>query len=182
MEQLEFDRRLADLAAAVVSKSLKAVAAELLASLGYTRWIYASDNPYGALGFPATLANEYGMWMLAYMARGYVKVDPIVAHCRTSTDPFFWDAHEGWEDAPEKLQAMMHEVVAHGFGSGLAIPLRLPDEPQGLLHVTSPAPLRESRARFEETCPQLQKIGNSMHTAMIRILKENASSHQSMTE
>jgi len=182
MEQLEFDRRLADLAAAVVSKSLKAVAAELLASLGYTRWIYASDNPYGALGFPATLANEYGMWMLAYMAKGYMKVDPIVAHCRTSTDPFFWDARVGWDESNEKLRAMMNDAVGHGFGSGLAIPLRLPGEPQGLLHVTHPAPLRESGAQFKEALPQLRQIGNAMHMAMVRILKENASFQQRMVE
>ena len=77
---------------------------------------------------------------------------------------------------------MMNDAVAHGFGSGLAIPLRLPGEPQGLLHVTSPAPLRESRAQFEEALPQLRQIGNTMHTAMVRIMKETAAFHQRMTE
>jgi len=175
MEQLEFARCLADLAAAGMNKSLKAAATELLMTLGYTRWIYASENPYGALGFPATLANDYGMWMLAYMTKGYMKVDPVVAHCRVSSEPFFWDAREGWDESNEKLRAMMNDAVGHGFGSGLAMPLRLPGEPQGLLHVTNPAPLRESGAQFKEALPQLRQIGNAMHMAMVRILKENAS-------
>ena len=182
MEQREFDRRLADLAAAATNKSLKATAIELLTPLGYTRWIYASENPYGALGFPATLANEYGMWMLAYMSKGYRKVDPVVAHCRVSIEPFFWDAREGWDEATEKLRAMMNEAAAHGFGSGLAIPLQLPSTPPGLIHVTSPAPLRESRAQFEETLPQLRQIGNAMHTAMVAILKETALFQKRMVE
>jgi hypothetical protein len=180
--QLEFDRLISVAAVATTNKSLKVAAAELLASLGYTRWIYASENPYGALGFPATLANDYGMWMLAYMSKGYMKVDPVVVHCRISAEPLLWDAREGWDESNEKLRAMMNDAVAHGFGSGLAIPLRLPGEPQGLLHVTSPAPLRESRAQFEEALPQLRQIGNTMHTAMVRIMKETASFHQRMTE
>ncbi len=182
MERLNFDRCLADLTAAPTNNSLKAAATELLVSLGYTRWIYASENPYGALGFPATLANDYGMWILAYMTKGYMKVDPVVAHCRVSSEPLFWDAREGWDESNEKLRAMMNDAIAHGFGSGLAIPLHLPGEPQGLLYVTSPAPLRESRAQFEETLPQLRQIGNAMHPAMVRILKENASFQQRMKE
>jgi hypothetical protein len=115
------------------------------------------------------------MWMLAYMTKGYMKVDPVVAHCRVSSEPFFWDAREGWDESNEKLRAMMNDAVGHGFGSGLAMPLRLPGEPQGLLHVTNPAPLRESGAQFKEALPQLRQIGNAMHMAMVRILKENAS-------
>lgn len=72
MERLNFDRCLAGLAATTTNKSLKAAATELLESLGYTRGLYASENPCGALGFPATLANDYGMWMLVYMAKGYM--------------------------------------------------------------------------------------------------------------
>lgn len=174
MNQSDFDRRIVTLAAANTNKILKDTAGEMLASLGYTRWIYASENPYGALGFPATLANDYGKWMLMYMAKGYMKVDPIVAHCRASKDPYYWDAHEGWEEASEKVQALMKDAASQGFFSGLAMALHLPGEPPGMLHVTSPDSLSESRAQFEASLPQLRKIGQAMHKAMIGIMKETA--------
>jgi creatinine amidohydrolase/Fe(II)-dependent formamide hydrolase-like protein len=92
MEQEVFEPQVAELAATTTNKALKGAATELLRALGFTRWIYAADNPYGAMGFPATLANEFGMWMIEYMTKGYVRVDPIVSHCRASTEPYFWDA------------------------------------------------------------------------------------------
>lgn len=182
MEQSDFDRRIADLATAATNKVLKETAVEMLASLGYTRWIYASENPYGALGFPATLANDYGKWMLMYMAKGYMKVDPIVAHCRASTEPYYWDAHEGWEAASEKVRALMKDAASQGFSSGLAMALHLPDAPPGLLHVTSPDTLSESRAQFEASLPQLRQIGKAMHTAMTGIMIETARIQQRMMQ
>ena len=174
MEQQEFEQRLATLAAADTTKRLREATADLLMALGYRRWIYASDNPYGTLRLPATLANDYGMWMLTYMTKGYMKVDPILEHCRSSTEPLLWDSREGWDETPEKVQAMMRDAAENGFGSGVAIPLRLPDQPQGVINVTSPVPLADSQAHFEAMLPCLRQVGMTLHAGMINILKESA--------
>lgn len=155
----------------------------LLAAHGYNRWLYASANPYGKTGFPATLANEFGSWMLEYMVKGYQKVDPIVLHCRASTEPLLWDAGAGWEGAESMVHQLMRDVMANGFGSGLAIPLSGPGNgrPQGVFNVTDSAPLSESRDRFDALMPRLVLVGQALHQAMSKILKEAARFHDELT-
>jgi hypothetical protein len=173
MHPHEFDQQISRISSATTNKTLKVAATELLAALGFTRWIYASENPYSTLGLPVTLANDYGMWILTYMAKGYQSIDPVVAHCRTSTTPIFWETGADEANADDRLRSLMNDARAHGFGSGLAIPMQPPGTPLGMLNVTSPDPLASSRGQFETALPLLQQLGLAMHVTMMRILADN---------
>lgn len=162
-----FAHHLDAIAAARTNKTVKDAAAAVLSNDGFDRWLYACDNPYGKLGLPITLANEYGAWILTYTVKGYQKIDPVLAHCRANTDPVMWDATVGWETAEPSVQAFMKDVAAHGFGSGVAIPLHEFEESKGLLSLTHPAPLAKARPLFEEALPRLVQIGQTMHRTIV---------------
>lgn len=177
--QHEFDPRINALAKMTTNRQLKEEVTLLLAAQGFSRWLYASSNPYGKIGFPVMLANEFGNWMMEYMMKGYAKVDPIVLHCRTSNEPLLWDAGTGWENAEPKVRQLMCDIQSKGFGSGVAIPLGGPDigMPQGMFNVTAPTPLSESRDQFNKLLPRLVTIGQALHQAMDSILRENVRIH-----
>jgi hypothetical protein len=68
----------------------------------------------------------------------------------------------------------MQDVAAHGFGSGVAIPLHEFEESKGLLSLTHAASLAEARPLFEEALPRLVQIGQTMHRTIVGRLKKNA--------
>lgn len=176
MDQTVFDDHLAALKQADSTKKIKECVADILSGLGYTRWIYASENPYGGMGFPITLANEYGLWMVTYMTKGYMSVDPLVAHCRANSEPLLWDAGEGWGEAPEKVQALMKDAAANGFASGLTIPLRLTDKPPAMINISSKEALVVSRAAFKANRDRLCQVGLAMHAAVVAVMEATSRS------
>ena len=147
---------------------------QTLLALGFESWIYASENPYSPLALPATLANgQTTRWLMTYLMKGYQEIDPIIIHCRKENAPIFWDSRVGWESAAPEVQKFMRDVSRHGFGSGLALPLKQQDAPNGLLSLTSKQSLALEYTRYEEMLPYLAKIGAAAHTAMHQILKKH---------
>ena len=159
--------------AAKTSGSLRRVMMNALHALGFEMWAYASENPYSPLALQATLASgQTTRWLMTYLMKGYQDIDPIVIHCRNENEPFFWDANTGWEAAAPEVQKFMNDVIRHGFGSGLALPLKQKDAPNGLLSLTSKQSLDQEYKRYEELLPHLARIGVAAHETMHQILKK----------
>ena len=174
MEVHFLDVHLQPIGAATTSGSLRRAMIQALQALGFERWVYASENPYSPLAMPATLASgQTAKWLVTYLMKGYQEIDPIVIHCRSEVDPLFWDSKAGWENADPKVQKFMMDISKHGFGSGLALPLRQHGAPNGLLSLTSEHSLDEEYARYEGFLPCLTKIGVTAHDVMHQILKKS---------
>ena len=146
---------------------------QTLQALGIESWVYASDNPYSTLGLPATLASgQTTRWLMTYMMKGYQAIDPIIVHCRNDKEPFFWDSRVGWEGADPKVKNFMMDVSKHGFGSGVALPLKPEGTPNGLLSLTSEQSLDLEYKRYQKLLPCLARTGFVAHEAMHQILKK----------
>lgn len=146
--------------------------------LGFEMWLYASENPYSPMAMPATLASgQTARWLIKYMMKGYQEIDPIITHCRNENEPFFWDSKAGWGDADPKVQKFMVDVSRHGFGSGLALPLKQQGGPDGLLSLTSSQHLDKEYLRYQELLPCLTKVGVTAHGVMHQILKKSKTNH-----
>ena len=174
MNLKDLDMHLQSIKAVTTSGSLRRVMIQALQSLGFESWVYASDNPYSTLAMPATLANgQTTRWLMRYMMKGYQAIDPIIVHCRNEDEPFFWDSRSGWENADSRVQNFMLDVSKHGFGSGVALPLKPEGAPSGLLSLTSKQGLELEYKRYQELLPCLTRIGATAHEVMHQILKKN---------
>ena len=161
--------------AVTTSGSLRRAMIQTLQVLGFESWVYVSDNPYTTLALPATLASgQTTRWLMTYMMKGYQAIDPIIVHCRNDKEPFFWDSKVGWEAADPKVQNFMMDVSKHGFGSGVALPLKPEGAPNGLLSLTSKQSLDLEHKRYQEMLPCLARTGAAAHEAMHQILKKSS--------
>ena len=173
MDLQDLDIHLQSIKAVTTSGSLRRVMIQTLQALGFESWVYASDNPYSTLAMPATLASgQTTRWLMKYLVKGYQEIDPIVIHCRNENVPFFWDSKVGWEDADPKVQKFMMDVSKHGFGSGLALPLKQQGAPNGMLSLTSKQSMDVEYKRYEQLLPCLTRIGATAHEVMHQILKQ----------
>jgi len=144
-----------------------------LQALGFESWVYASENPSSPLALPATLASgQTTRWLMTYLMKSYQEIDPIMIHCRNENEPIFWDSKSGWEAAAPEVQKFMRDVSKHGFGSGVALPLKPVGAPNGLLSLTSRQSLDLEYKRYVELLPCLARIGAAAHDAMHQILKK----------
>jgi len=169
------DIHLKSIRAATTSGSLRRFMISALQTLGFEMWVYVSENPYSPLAMPATLASgQTASWLMKYLIKGYQEIDPIVIHCRNENEPFFWDSKAGWEDADPKVQNFMMDVSKHGFGSGVALPLKPEGAPNGLLSLTSKQGLDMEYKRYQELLPCLARTGAAAHEAMHQILKKSS--------
>lgn len=172
------DIHLKSIEAATTSRGLRRAMIHTLQDMGFEMWLYASENPYSPMAMPATLASgQTARWLIKYLMKGYQNIDPVVIHCRNENEPFLWDAKAGWEDADPEVQKFMLDVSKHGFGSGLALPLKQPGTPDGMLSLTSQHSLDVEYKRYQELLSGLMRIGATAHEAMHQILKNSKSSH-----
>jgi len=175
MDQQDLEIYLQSIKAVTTSGSLRRAMIQTLQVLGFESWVYASDNPYTTLALPATLASgQTTRWLMTYMMKGYQAIDPIIVHCRNDKEPFFWDSKVGWEAADPKVQNFMMDVSKHGFGSGVALPLKPEGAPNGLLSLTSKQSLDLEHKRYQEMLPCLARTGAAAHEAMHQILKKSS--------
>ncbi len=173
MDVQALERHIKSIQTATTSSGLRRVMIQTLQSLGFEMWLYASENPYSPMAMPATLASgQTTRWLMTYLVKGYQAIDPIVLHCRNENEPFLWDSSAGWEAAGPEVQKFMLDVNKHGFGSGVALPLKPEGAPTGLLSLTSKQSLDVEYKRYEELLPCLTSIGATAHAAMHQILKK----------
>ena len=147
---------------------------ESMAAFGFDRWLSATENPHSIMPGPSMLHNGQSIeWLCVYTVKRYADIDPIVSHCRNEVMPLFWDPKIGWENSDPKVQGFMKDVVKHGFGSGLALPLKQEGVPNGLFSITSDQSLEIERSHYEEVLPRLQKVAITTHEIFHRIYAQS---------
>ncbi|SFU91185.1 LuxR family transcriptional regulator, quorum sensing-dependent transcriptional regulator [Methylobacterium sp. 174MFSha1.1] len=61
-------------------------------------------------------------WASRYVARGYVRHDPVAAHVRRTTEPFRW-SEVAIEPGAVLARRIMDEARAFGLGDGFCVPI-----------------------------------------------------------
>ena len=163
------EKILASLANATSNSSIKLIAKNALASIGYECWVIACDNPSSIFGMSHLMSGIPLQWVATYATKGYVKIDPIIKHCRESEEALYWDAVDGWDSATDNVRDFMRNLLASGFGSGLAIPLRSSSGKHGVLSIVSSQPLNETRGSYLQNLASARAIGMAVHSALEHI-------------
>jgi LuxR family quorum-sensing transcriptional regulator LasR len=160
---------LAPLTEATSNSAVKSIATLTLSSIGFESWVFVCDNPRSIFGMSHIMSGIPIQWVATYAAKGYVKIDPIIKHCRESEDPLYWDAIQGWEFAEDNVKEFMRRLHAYGFGSGMAIPLRSSSGKIGILSIVSAQSLEEERENYLQNFPSARTLGMALHAAIDRI-------------
>ena len=160
---------LAPLAEATSNSFIKTIATTALSSVGSEKWVFACDNPSSLFGMSHIMSGIPLQWVATYMAKGYIKIDPIIKHCRETEEVLFWDATEGWESAEDNVKDFMRNLLASGLRSGMAIPLRSPSGKKGILSISSSQPLKEKKENYLKNLDSARVIGMAVHSAMENI-------------
>lgn len=82
-------------------------------------------------------------WLAMYRASKLHFIDPVVAHCMSSSLPLVWASHAF--TTPDQ-QAMYEEACGHGIRGGISLPIHGPNGEFGILSLVSDvAPDRKFR-------------------------------------
>jgi DNA-binding CsgD family transcriptional regulator len=109
---------------ASVTDLMKAVDLQARAA-GFEHWMYALDLPApGEHRRQYILSGYPGAWVTHYFEKGYLQIDPVIAHCRTHATPYVWPTSgESRELVDDTARGMFDEVGDFGLRSGLSIPI-----------------------------------------------------------
>lgn len=138
-----------------LSERVIAVAAEA----GFPLVAYHLVTAPGVLVPTATHITSYPSdWVVEYVAKNYVSLDPVVAQAKQSVAPFLWPGPDDVEPAAHRLMA---DAAEAGIANGATVPVR------GLrdfaLFSVCPEPTRDARRRLEAAMPALSLLAMVTH-------------------
>ena len=147
-----------------LADALQSIASEIgISHIAYVR--FASDRDCDAC-LPTAVATYSRAWQTYYFLRGYVHVDPVIAHGRKALLPFDWDTLA--RDDPDVL-AFFAEATKQGVGrNGLSIPVRNGRGGQSLVSFSSDHERREWERYKRRNMPSLQKLSFLIDSAANR--------------
>lgn len=152
----------------------------LARTFGFEHWIYALDLPivddrkrqFHLGGYP-------DKWVIHYFERGYLQIDPVIAHCQTHSTPFVWPSYHSLAEANDQqsvaARRLFQEADDFGLRAGLTIPLHGLGCSWGLVSFASET--RRNEGELIEVLPQLHLLAHFIHEAGHRFAH-----HLAMTE
>lgn len=121
-------------------------------SLGFDSWVYAA-NPNGQNSFPYVLSAYPAAWLERYIERGYLGIDPVVAHCRAHATPLIWGADGPLGQltpAENRVPAFFHDAADFGLKTGISLPVHGLGCQWGLLSLAGSDTKTDRRTQLEQ--------------------------------
>lgn len=160
--------KLGALARATSEDDLRWRVSRIVQHLGVEFWVYGLNLPLvDDRRQQFTLIDYPTAWVGRYIEAGYMRVDPIVAHCHNRSTPFLWmeakaRAIGAVDPMHGRVRRMFGEASEVGLGAGVSIPLHGPGACWGLM---SFAGSWGARSVFERRLPELALIAHFVHEA-----------------
>jgi DNA-binding CsgD family transcriptional regulator len=103
-------------------EDLRRAVGEYAKRLGFDSWVYVA-NPNGQRALPYFLSAYPAAWVAHYLEKGYIGIDPVVAHCRDHATPLVWNADGPTLDRDRRCPAFFHDAADFGLKVGISAPL-----------------------------------------------------------
>jgi DNA-binding CsgD family transcriptional regulator len=110
------------LLACTTPEELRRAVGESVKKLGFESWVYAA-NPVGQHTFPYVLSGYPAAWLARYVEKGYLSVDPVIAHCREHVTPLVWSADGPAGERKRRCPAFFHDNAEIDFKVGVSTPV-----------------------------------------------------------
>ncbi len=140
--------------------------------LGFAHYLYGARIRLSNGDKLQYLYSGYpGSWMNTYLAKNYIRIDPVVEHCfyRNSNLPLLWT--EDLFDTEER-RSFLEDARNHGVASGLSIPMRGSHGDVALFSVASPDSSFNTTNNQLHTIGTLYVLGSYVHEAIQRLVYE----------
>jgi len=121
------------LLACATPEELRAAVGEYVKRLGFDSWVYVA-KPNGQRTPPYLLSSYPAAWVAPYLERGWVGLDPVVAHCRDHVTPLTWNAARPRE-LNRRCPSFFHDPADFGLRAGISAPVHGLNCQWGLLSV-----------------------------------------------
>ena len=182
---------------ALIETSLKAESVEdihelcsqVTHALGFEYFIYGAQFPTSFIrpeyviisGFPED-------WWERYNAKGYMQIDPTVAHCATRVVPLPWDRIDPQRGVarvtPKQVKHFMGEAWEHGLRSGASFPVHGSQGEAAIFSLVSNNANKEIREHVLRNLAFGQLLSGYVHEAVQRSVvdRQNSLSKVQLTE
>ena len=139
---------------------------------GFERFLVGMQwhGPQGDVRYRA-LSGYPMSWQQLYLERGYVQIDPTVAHCQTTDATLVWSEHifRGAQS-----MGMLEEARRYGLGHGISVPIHEMHGVKSMVSLARDKPF-ESQAEEEELIRSGKLLANCAHFAYRKLLKGDMS-------
>lgn len=139
---------LEELLACNTPEELRRAVGEQAKRLGFNSWVYAA-SPNGQRA-PYILSAYPAAWIARYMEKGYIGIDPVVAHCRDHATPLVWTADGPTGDRERRCPAFFHDAADFGLKVGISAPVHGLGCQWGLLSVAGSEEKTDRRTRLHQ--------------------------------
>lgn len=124
-------------------EDLRGAIAKLTEQMGFPHWVYALGlGASGANARQFVLSGYPPDWVAHYLARDYIQIDPMVAHCQAHATPLAWSPKGlpllATPDNPKTAKTFFNEAGEFGLASGISVPVHGLGCQWGLLSLASP--------------------------------------------
>jgi len=130
-------------------EELRRAVGEYAKRLGFDSWVYAA-SPAGQRALPYILSAYPAAWIARYMEKGYIGIDPVVAHCREHATPLMWTADGPVGDRIRRCPAFFQDAADFGLKVGISAPVHGLGCQWGLLSVAGSDEKVDQRARLHQ--------------------------------
>jgi DNA-binding CsgD family transcriptional regulator len=109
-------------------------------------------------------------WRMRYDARGYMAIDPVLAHALNCVRPFGWNELD--RGAPD-LAAFFEDAAAHGLEHGFTVPIHGAHGSFSLLSMARREPLPEDPAVLNRLLRSAHWVAMHLHERMCGLVSED---------
>ena len=152
------------LLACTTPDDLRRAVGEYAKRLGFESWVYAA-SPNGQRAMPYILSAYPAAWIARYVERGYIGIDPVVAHCRDHATPLVWTADGPiGERERNSVPAFFHDAADFGLKVGISAPVHGLGCQWGVLSVAGADEKVDRRTKLEQVAG-VQLLATFTHEA-----------------
>ncbi len=145
------------------------VCARIALESGFERALYTVRLPFSFVRTSTLVIGNFPhAWLTRYEAHSYFKVDPAVAHCSASLQPYPWRRFREHLGDPA-VRRFVTDARSYGLRSGISLGLCGPNGESGFLSFASGLEEEVKRADIDAAIPLMHLILPYLHDTVRRI-------------
>lgn len=152
-------------------EDLHRVCATLCDAFEFEHFIYGSRFATSLVQPAVFIISGYPEeWRQRYVDRGYLTIDPTVAHSTANVRPLYWNELTEIEQMDPRVVNFLSEARQFGLVSGVTIPVHGARGEIGLLSVCRGEENRRVRPHIDQVLPALHLLSSYIHEAGCRLV------------
>jgi len=148
--------------------TIKDVLIDIKEKLGFDYILYTVGIPNALTNISHFFIGDYpDKWLLRYIDKGYVKIDPVIKHCIHSQLGYCWDNLK--ESKDQEVVKFVNDAKDHGFVGGVSIGVSNHQGERSIISVASAEKIKNNSSEFYLTSLSLTALQPYIYEAINRL-------------